>query len=122
MHDAFGRIAHLEASVVRFEAPAAKVAELDRELHGSGPDDPGLVTRFVVVQTSLEQLLEDTRWIKRTLLAALIVPIGLIAIALLWRGVFPYQALPDSKDEFKRPPAMTLPQAKPASAAEPVRI
>jgi len=109
----YQRLSALEKAQERFEGVATRLAERGAEhqliLHGAGVDNQGLITSVALLRADVRQLLDNTRWIKRTLLAAIIVPIGLIIVAVFWRGAFPTAPLPDPKDEFKRPPALHQP-------------
>lgn len=111
MQEAFRRIRDLETAMIRIEAVDARTIEHDRILKGSGMDAPGLITEIALLRADVREILEAVVWVKRAAVSALIVPLGLIVVALIFRGAFPGQPLPDPKDEFKRqPPAAAIPR------------
>lgn len=111
MQEVFGRLRILETGMVHLQAVETKAAEHDRILHGTGIDAPGLITEISLIRADLREVLEGMTWLKRAFLSALVVPLGLVLVALLFRGAFPGQPLPDLKDEFKHPPpAATAPR------------
>lgn len=123
----YGRVGRLEQGAARLdvavEALAATTAEHSRILHGAGGDDRGLKTGVALlregldgVRATVDEIRDGQIWLRRTVVAALILNTGLVVAALLWRGAFG-SGLPDLKDELKKRPAIhwPAPAAMPAT-------
>lgn len=114
--EAYRRLTDVEINLARVRDQAAKLADdvggHAEILHGRGADDPGVVTSLALVRSDLRQVLDSLTWLKRSVAAAIILNLGLVAVALLWRGAFG-SGMPDIKDEVKRRPAIYWPSPSP---------